>query len=173
MDKKQTLAFHGLNTGYDKLAGDNFGNCVKKVDAIIANPNWEVCTSDCPIGEIGIVIRGELVFAHHDDAFSHFNKAGKRQCQSGRTSNPNLSAYSQAALRMYAAKAEINRKNGKFGLYEYCEFWHTECQVVAVWVSRKGQPNTLATAKSLAEWYGLPVMVVDENISQLDKLVGI
>lgn len=174
MDKKQkTFAYHGLVTGYDKKVGDKLSIAINKIDGIATNPDWEICTSDCPIGEFGVVVSGELVYAHHDDCFSCFDSFGKRIDGNGKLSNERLSYFSQAALNMYAAKAEADRKNGKTAVYPYCEFWHTNCQVVKLWVSRKGQPNTLAIVKELAEWYGLPVMVVDENVSQLDKLVGI
>lgn len=174
MDKKQkTFAFHGVTTGYNKSVCDKLSDAIKKIDGITINNQWEICTSDCPIGAFGVVIEGTLVYAYHDDAYSEFAADGKRVDLQGKKANDKLSYISQAALNMFAAKADADRKNGKSSLHHYCEFWHTECAVVKLWVSKTATQEQLAIVKDLADWYGLPVIEVDENVSQLDKLVGV
>ena len=169
MNKNLTRAFHGIKTHMtvDSRSSTYEGLMLK---AFRVMEGAEICTSDCALGEIGLIVEGNLTMVAGFDLFSIYDPADGRRFHEldpnrGRSyGDENYYAHWTQDALVNFSWAVVNSPAGN--QYEqYCEFWHKNCRIVGIWTSAIAGPTIKNIAERMAKElnaevvHGLPVKV--------------
>ena len=150
-----TRAFHGIRTcmTVDSRSSSYEGLMLKAFRVI---EGAEICTSDCPLWEIGLIVEGNLTMVAGFDLFSIYDPADGRRFHE---LDPNKGrSYGEESLYVHWTQdalvnfswEESNHPAGN--QYEqYCEFWHKNCRVIGVWTSAIAGPVMKTIAERMAK----------------------
>lgn len=160
MSKNLTRAFHGIKTHMtvDSRSSTYEGLMLK---AFRVMEGAEICTSDCALGEIGLIVEGTLTMAAGFDLFSIYDPAdGRRfhELANGRSYGDEgyYSHWDQNALINFSLEESLVSARNQYE--EYCEFWHKNCKVIGIWTSIIAGPVIKAIAERMARELGVEVI---------------
>ena len=160
--KNLTRAFHGIKTHMtvDSRSSTYEGLMLK---AFRVMEGAEICTSDCALGEIGLIVEGTLTMVAGFDLFSIYDPAdGRRFHESdsnkGRSYGDEdlYSHWDQNALINFSWEESNHPAGNQYE--EYCEFWHKDCRVIGVWTSIIAGPVMKSIAERMAIELGVEVV---------------
>ena len=152
--KNLTRAFHGIKTHMtvDSRSSTYEGLMLK---AFKVMEGAEICTSDCALGEIGLIVEGTLTMVAGFDLFSIYDPAdGRRfhELDPNRARSYGDESYyahwNQDALINFSWEESFITAGNQYE--EYCEFWHKDCRVIGVWTSIIAGPVIKAIAEKMA-----------------------
>jgi hypothetical protein len=70
--------YHGI-AAYNRVGMDSVGDYLVRFQSINANPEWQICCSSRPIGEIGAVIDGDVLCASNMDLYTEIDPDNGRR----------------------------------------------------------------------------------------------
>lgn len=70
--------YHGI-AAYNKAGMDSVGDYLVRFQSINANPEWQICCSSRPIGEIGAVIDADVLCASNMDLYTEIDSDNGRR----------------------------------------------------------------------------------------------
>ena len=70
--------YHGI-AAYNKVGMDSVGDYLVRFQSINANPEWQICCSSRPIGEIGAVIDADVLCASNMDLYTEIDPDNGRR----------------------------------------------------------------------------------------------
>ena len=153
--------FHGL-TAY---SGRSIDPVSLKLKADLAVAYNEVCVSDKPIGDIGLVLAGQLTVLFAEDCYSRINRNGYRSL-----SDPDQAGSFYHMLTGHGEQSVINSwcKNDapelRSSRRDYAEGWLIANGASCVWVKRKASDRHYFAAKSLALKLHVPLIEISSNM---------
>jgi hypothetical protein len=141
--------FHGL-TAYSKKTG--IYGLISKAKNCIGN---EICTSDKPIGNIGVFVSGEIISAYSNDCWSYLN--GKKRVT-------DVNVLPADDLDMLKSEISFYQKKGN---YKYSEIFFKPSSIDAIWVKNPNRIE-LKMAKVLARKLKTIVIHVSNDSNALN-----
>lgn len=157
-----TRAFHGIRTcmTVDSRSSSYEGLMLKAFRVI---EGAEICTSDCALGEIGLIIEGNLTMVAGFDLFSIYDPADGRRFHESDSSkgrsygNEEFYAHwTQDALINFSWEESNHPAGNQYE--EYCEFWHKNCRVIGIWTSAIAGPVMKSIAERMAKELNVEVI---------------
>ena len=142
--------FHGLMA---YTAADSFYSLVSKANGCLGK---EVCTSDKPIGAIGLFVSGEISGMYSRDCWS-FLSGGSRVTNSQDMPCEDLTRL-KTEIRYY--------KNIK--KYKYSEIFLTVDSIDCIWIKKTASLTNIKKARVLGRLFKIPVIVVTEDSNALN-----
>ena len=141
------VLYRGLNAYYGKSTFDSIFNSFKE---LIDNPNDQVCCSTNTIGDIGVVIEGDVIMASNMDLQSRRDKENNRRY------------FVPDGIReehiIYDAK---DLKENGYGIND--EIIVKNIRIKAIWLSYSCDDLSLFVAEYIAEMYGLKIIDVKQD----------
>lgn len=119
---------------------------------LLANPQWQVCTSTKWLGMIGVTIEGDILMASSYDLFSGIDRANNNRRFFEEEQIKHL-VYDYTDLELHE---DDNDENNEIVL--------TNTKITGIWVTCDASNKHKEFAKKVAEKYNLPLTEVGASI---------